>query len=152
MKKLPGQRVTAAGILLVTQIDESPVFLLLRHADRWDLPKGHCDEGESFKQTALRETEEETGIPSESIEIDPSFQFELFYSVCYPESGEQTFAKQVRYFLGRLQNKPDLTLTEHESAHWHAWNPPHQIQAQTIDPLLAAVEKHVAIHGWHAEI
>ena len=35
-------------------------FLLMRHADRWDLPKGHVDPGEKKKQCALRELEEET--------------------------------------------------------------------------------------------
>ena len=34
-------------------------FLLMRHDDRWDIPKGHVDEGESEMQCALRELEEE---------------------------------------------------------------------------------------------
>jgi hypothetical protein len=36
------------------------------------------------------------------------------------------------------------TLTEHESFRWFDWNPPHEIQAQTIDPLLDAVAKYIA--------
>jgi 8-oxo-dGTP pyrophosphatase MutT (NUDIX family) len=30
-------------------------FLLMQHAERWDLPKGHLDPGESQKQAAIRE-------------------------------------------------------------------------------------------------
>lgn len=148
MKKIPGQRVTAAGLLLVTQVEASPEFLLMRHSNRWDLPKGHCDEGETFRHTALRETEEETGILPHQIEIDPTFSFELVYEVRYPKWGDRTFEKQVRYFLGFVADKPDLTLTEHESALWHPWAPPHHIQSETIDPLLAAVAKHIDTHGW----
>ncbi len=143
MKKVPGQMVKAAGILLMSNTDDVREFLLLRHADRWDLPKGHCERGESFRRAALRETEEETGIPAGDIQLDDRFSFEITYPVTYSRTGDQTFQKQVRYFLGFLTTKPDLNLTEHEGAKWFTWNPPHQIQAQTIDPLLAAVAEHL---------
>ncbi len=142
MKKRPGERVKAAGILLMTGEPGSRQFLLMRHRDRWDLPKGHCEDGESFRQAALRETEEETGIASDAISLDPSFSFDLVYPVTYKRFGDQIFEKHVRYLLGYLETKPELKITEHESARWFDWNPPHQIQTQTIDPLLAAVAQH----------
>jgi bis(5'-nucleosidyl)-tetraphosphatase len=37
-----------------------------------------------------------------------------------------------------------IKLTEHPDFAWVKWNPPHRIQSQTIDPLLAAVEKWVS--------
>jgi ADP-ribose pyrophosphatase YjhB (NUDIX family) len=37
--------------------------------DRWGLPKGHVDEGESFEDAAVRETLEETGILVDLIPI-----------------------------------------------------------------------------------
>lgn len=120
-----------------------PEFLLLRHPNRWDLPKGHCEPGETFQQAALRETEEETGISAAKIQLDEQFVFELTYPVTYRGTGDQTFEKQVRYFLGYLSDKPKLNLTEHPDASWFAWNPPHHIQAETIDPLLAAVAKYL---------
>jgi len=148
MKISSPKRVTAAGILLMAGTQDSVEFLLMRHPDRWDLPKGHCDEGESFLQTALRETEEETGISPNSITIDPQFEFDLFYQVQYPETGDQLLEKQVRYFLGFLWQKPDLMLTEHPSAAWLRWQPPHKIQNQTIDPLLECVARHIGEHGF----
>ncbi|MAI30599.1 MAG: NUDIX domain-containing protein [Rubripirellula sp.] len=143
MKTSSGKRVTAAGILLMTGPPDSVEFLLMRHPTRWDLPKGHCDKGESFLETALRETEEETGISANAIRIDPKFRFDLFYQVQYSEMGSQWYEKQVRYFLGFLDQKPELILTEHSSACWHRWQPPHQIQAQTIDSLLESVAHHL---------
>ena len=32
--------------------------------DRWTIPKGHVEEGESLEETAVREIEEETGLGS----------------------------------------------------------------------------------------
>jgi 8-oxo-dGTP pyrophosphatase MutT (NUDIX family) len=141
-KKKPGQRVRAAGILLISVKEQPPQFLLMRHSNRWDLPKGHCEEGESFRETALRETEEETGISPKTISLDPNFSFDLVYPVTYRRWGNQTFEKQVRYFLGYVREKPTLKPTEHESTRWFDWHPPHQIQLQTIDPLLAAVAEY----------
>ena len=144
MKKKPGQKVLAAGILLMVRSDHSQEFLLMKHRDRWDLPKGHCEQGETFEETALRETEEETGISRSAIRMDSEFNFDLNYQVTYRKHGDNIFEKHVRYFLGWLESKPELTLTEHESAQWFPWDPPHQIQSQTIDPLLNAVATHLA--------
>lgn len=132
----------AAGILLITQTDPLQ-FLLMRHADRWDLPKGHCEPGESDLQTALRETEEETGIAAASIKLDPEFRFELNYPVQYKRYSDQVFQKTVVYFLGEVECPVTPTLTEHESFQWFDWKPPHHLQAQTIDPLLDAVAQHL---------
>ncbi len=132
--------VRAAGILLMVD-RPNPEFLLMKHPQRWDLPKGHCELGESFREAALRETEEETGIAVSCIDLDPNFLFELRYPVTYKKTGDKIYLKTVQYFLGRIQAKPKLVLTEHESAQWFPWEPPHRIQTETIDPLLAAVDR-----------
>jgi bis(5'-nucleosidyl)-tetraphosphatase len=134
--------VRAAGMLLVSR-DPVMQFLLLRHPKRWDLPKGHCEDGESYRQAAIRETEEETGIPQSSISLDDEFEFEVSYPVTYRSTGSRVFTKVVRYYLGYLDSIPKLDLTEHESFEWFQWSPPHRIQSETIDPLLAAVEEHL---------
>lgn len=143
MAKRPGHKVRAAGILLMTADEAAQQFLLLRHHNRWDLPKGHCEDGESFRETAFRETEEETGIAADLISLDSRFSFDLLYPVTYKRFGDQVFQKQVRYFLGFVETKPELTITEHQTAQWFEWDPPHKIQSQTIDPLLAAVAEHL---------
>lgn len=113
-------------------------FLLMKHADRWDLPKGHCDGGESFLQTALREMEEETGLGPESFSIDPQFTFDLQYRVARRKKPGAFAEKWVRYFLGWTDQRHKICLTEHIGFRWWTWAPPHKIQTQTIDPLLAA--------------
>ncbi len=39
-------------------------LLMIERNGRWDLPKGHWEEGESLEECALREVEEECGITS----------------------------------------------------------------------------------------
>ena len=135
--------VRAGGVLLFVSQPKLE-FLLLRHPKRWDLPKGHCDEGESFLDAAIRETEEETGIPRVNIRVDPQFCFEVTYPVTYKRTGDRVFQKTVQYFLGFLNEKPELVLTEHTGFAWFEWSPPHAIQTETIDPLLNAVQTHLS--------
>lgn len=119
----------------------------MRHPDRWDLPKGHCDRGESFEQTALRETAEETGFQESEIRMDTTFRFELSYPVTYKKTGDQVFTKRVVYFLGFVAQPREIDLTEHQSYQWFKWSPPHTIQTQSIDPLLDAVATHLGTSG-----
>ncbi len=51
-------RITAGGVVR----DEKNRILLIFRKGKWDLPKGHMDEGETPLQTAVRETIEETGV------------------------------------------------------------------------------------------
>ena len=51
--------VRAAGGIVT---DDNGLLLLIRRNGRWDLPKGKVEEGETLRQAALREVEEETGI------------------------------------------------------------------------------------------
>jgi len=115
-------------------------FLLMRHADRWDLPKGHVDPGETEIQCALRELSEETGLAATYVELIDGFRFESRYQVRAKKSGK-LYDKTLVIFLGRLVRDVPIAVTEHQGFEWFAWNPPHQIQAWTIDPLLAAVER-----------
>lgn len=129
----------AAGFILMVR-SPRPQFLLMKHPDRWDLPKGHAEAGENSLQTALRETEEETGIPSASIQVDPTFRFVTEYRVVGKKRG--TYDKRVTYYLGFLKDKPAINTSEHPDFRWWDWPPPGPIQEKTIDPLLAELAKH----------
>ncbi len=63
---------------------------LRRHAGEISFPGGKCDTGEDPRQTALREAEEEIGLPRESVELvgalPPTSTFVTNYSV-YPFVG-----------------------------------------------------------------
>ncbi|NND63358.1 MAG: NUDIX hydrolase [Flavobacteriaceae bacterium] len=56
-KKLPF--VKAAGGLVYN--DKKEILFIYRN-DKWDLPKGHIEKGESYEKAAVREVEEETGL------------------------------------------------------------------------------------------
>ncbi len=136
------QPVSCGFLILRGQPIDS--FLLMKHPRRWDLPKGHVDEGESEMQCALRELEEETGIGAGDIEVDPYFQFENRYLVNQKRyGGKGLIEKKLLIFLGRLIRPVKIVVTEHDGYRWFDWSPPHQIQEWTIDPLLHAVHDHL---------
>lgn len=146
MKTRPGE-VTAAGILLMCRgpsgRPSGSQFLLLRHPDRWDLPKGHAERGETPRETAIRETVEETGLSADRIALDPDFQFTIRYAVPKGPSGDRLIQKTVHYFLGWLDQPCEVVCTEHSDYRWFDWPPAGPIQRETIDPLLDAVADHL---------
>ncbi|WP_145267725.1 bis(5'-nucleosyl)-tetraphosphatase [Tautonia plasticadhaerens] len=135
------RRIRACGVLLMTR-SERRSFLLMRHADRWDLPKGRVDPGESDLECALRELEEETGIGRDSIDLDTSFRFEQVYYPIRKKTGERDHKTLVIY-LATVPDRVAIEVTEHLGHEWIEWRPPHDIQPNTINPLLAAVADHL---------
>ena len=129
--------IHAAGVL-VFRGNPIQSFLLMKHPDRWDLPKGHRDEGETDLQCALREMTEETGIDVADVELIPGFQWRTNYHVQSKRHGGKRHDKSVVYFLARLTKDVEIKPTEHEGFAWFPWQPPHQIHPSTVDPLLAA--------------
>ncbi|MFI3289665.1 MAG: NUDIX hydrolase [Rikenellaceae bacterium] len=53
------KEVVAAGGVVCN--DDSRLLMIHRNG-RWDLPKGHWEEGETIEECAVREVEEETGV------------------------------------------------------------------------------------------
>ena len=67
--------VRAAGGIVV---DDSGDMLLIRRNNRWDLPKGKVEAGETLLQAALREVEEETGMAPAAAGSVPVKTYHLF--------------------------------------------------------------------------
>src|SRR5438477_2033917 len=90
---IPMSEVKSCGFLIVRG---EPIreFLLMRHADRWDLPKGHVDPGETERECALRELHEETGISPADIDIVKGFRFTTRYQV-KDKRREQPYEKEL---------------------------------------------------------
>ncbi|MBB72983.1 MAG: DNA mismatch repair protein MutT [Planctomycetaceae bacterium] len=135
-------QIRSCGFLIVRGKPVSN-FLLMRHTDRWDLPKGHVDSGESDLQCALRELEEETAITIDDIEIDDRFRFTTQYPVVKKKNGKVR-QKTLVIFLAYLVRDVHIKVTEHPNYQWFDWLPPQQIQIETIDPLLAELQVHLA--------
>ena len=68
--------VEAAGGLVKNDFEQ---YLFIFRREKWDLPKGKMDEGESIAQTALREVGEECGLNSLKI-ISPLINTYHYYS------------------------------------------------------------------------
>ena len=62
------KQVFAAGGVVES---EKGKLLMIELRNRWDLPKGHIEAGESESVAALREVEEETGVKAEIIGNEP---------------------------------------------------------------------------------
>ncbi len=145
----PSPIVYAAGVLLLTRAAPRQ-FLLMKHHDRWDLPKGHAEPGETAVQTALREMQEETGIDPAEVQLDPQFRHRSVYPVTYRKQPGKVFEKRLTIFLGWVEHPQTITCSEHAACQWMPWAPPHHIQVQAIDPLLAGVAAHLSASGFPA--
>lgn len=135
--------VFSCGFLITRQHGGQRQFLLMQHRDRWDLPKGHVDEGESRMECALRELWEETGISVDQIRVDRDFEYRHRYLVTNRRG--RTRLKELTIFLAELlPGHEDFVIqhTEHLGSRWFDWQPRHQIEPKTVDSLLQAVAVH----------
>lgn len=65
-EKNKGRKKTTSCGGLVWRMHENKLQVLLikqfAHKDRWGIPKGHVDEGETLEECAIREIREEAGV------------------------------------------------------------------------------------------
>lgn len=89
----------AAGAVVV-QVPSNRVLLLHeKEEDRWCLPKGHVDPGESLAAAAIREVREETGL--RGVHLDEELG-EVSYKFFRPAKGQNIYKSTV-YFLARTE-------------------------------------------------
>lgn len=70
----------SVGVVVFRKENNENLFLLLHYeSGHWGFPKGHIEKGESIKQTAIRETEEETGITDLDFKKDFKEWIKYFY-------------------------------------------------------------------------
>ena len=133
--------LTSCGFLIARQQFDLEL-LIMEHADRLDLPKGHVDPGETQMQCALRELEEETGLRRENIHIVSDFSFKLRYRVHAPWIGEEPVLKELVIFLAWLaEPNHSIIVTEHQGHRWVKYRQNMTLQKETLDPLLRQLDE-----------
>jgi len=106
----------SAGAVVFTSTPEGPEYLLLRYGhNNWGFPKGHVEEGETEPETALREIEEETGIPIAAQKMIEGFQDDTDYSF---RRGSILVEKDVRFFLVETTHRDIKLSYEHSDYIW----------------------------------
>jgi bis(5'-nucleosidyl)-tetraphosphatase len=109
---------TSAGIIVYRKENTKKLFLLLHYpSGHWDFVKGKMEKNETTHETAIRETEEETGITD--IEFVENFEEWVGYDFKY--QGELV-QKKVVFFLAETKTKEIKISHEHSGYIWMDYN------------------------------
>ena len=109
---------TSAGIVLFRKEGTKKMFLLLHYpSGHWDFVKGKMEKGENTRETAIRETREETGITD--VEFLDNFEEWIQYNFQY--KGELV-DKKVVFFLGETKTEEVKISEEHLNYAWKEYN------------------------------
>ena len=105
---------SAGGVLFQ---EDKVVLIAIGSAERWQLPKGRIERGESPAQAAQREVREETGVEGEILEPLTTIQFS------YQQRSGRPAHKKVDYFLMRYVSgsASDYDPGEVFEAGWFPW-------------------------------
>ena len=105
---------TSAGIVLFRRENDKILFLLLHYpSGHWDFVKGKMEKGETYHETAIRETKEETGIT----DINFLDNFEEWIQYNFQYEGELV-NKKVVFFLAETKTKEIEISHEHLDFTW----------------------------------
>lgn len=104
----------SAGLVVFRRADGKPSFLLLRYGfGHWGFPKGNIESGETEKEAAIREAEEETGLTTFRFIDDFKENIKYFY-----KRKRETVHKEVVYFLAETEEKNVKLSYEHWEYKW----------------------------------
>jgi len=147
----------AAAVMLLNADDK--VFVAQRidsSLDAWQMPQGGLDPGEDAQTGALRELEEETGIPPHRVEIIAQASRELLYDLPPEMAGRMwggRYGGQTQsWFLMRfLGTDADINLdTEHPEFKAYQWVDPWRLpelivafKKQLYEDVLAEFATHL---------
>ena len=130
---------TSSGVVLFRKENDKILFLLLHYpSGHWDFVKGKMEEGETPHETAIRETQEETGITD--VEFLDNYEEWIQYNFQY--QGELV-QKKVVFFLGETKTK-DITIShEHLNFTWMDYTT--AMEKTTFDNAKTVLSKSYAL-------
>ncbi len=144
------------GIMLANRVGQ--VFVAQRldsEFDAWQMPQGGIDQGEEPRTAALRELEEETGIPAELVTIEAESNCWITYDLPHdlvPKiwKGRWRGQKQ-RWYLMRFlgdDNQIDIETDHPEFSQWQ-WLDHRQLVAKIVPFKREVYAKVVAEFSSH---
>ncbi len=96
--------------------NENQEVLLIFRNGKWDLPKGHQEEGETIEETALREVQEETGLThltlGKPIELQP--QGNITYHTYFTKKGKRVMKESHWFEMQSTQSQDFVPQTEED--------------------------------------
>ena len=108
----------SAGAILYQETPSGKLYLLLNYpSGHWDFVKGNIEEGETLKQTVLREIKEETSISD--VNFVDGFEDKIEYY--YQRDGELVH-KEVIFFLAKTNTNHVKLSHEHLNFAWLKFN------------------------------
>lgn len=110
--------VAAGGVVT----NKKGKVLFIYRNDKWDLPKGKLDKGETIEQCALREVEEETGVKGLKIENFLKTTYHVF-----KRNGVYRL-KEVHWFAMKTSYEGKLKAQKSEGIERVKWKGPKKIQ------------------------
>ena len=124
-KKIP---LVVAGGGVVTN-KEGKVLFIYRN-DKWDLPKGKLDKGETIEECALREVEEETGVKKLKIENFLKTTYHIF-----KRNGVYKL-KEVHWYAMKTSYNGELKGQKSEGIEKVKWKGPKKIQKALLNSYM----------------
>jgi len=106
----------SAGGLVV--LDDQVLLISTQGGNRWQLPKGHLELGESAEQAAVREVREETGVHGRILARLPAIDYS------FSDRGLRRIDKHVEYFLLAYESgeSDNFDPREVSGAAWFSWD------------------------------
>jgi len=101
----------AGGIVL----QKSKHVLMIKRFDKWDFPKGKIEAGETAREAAVREVEEETGVNDLSILKPLPESYHIYHY------GSQWVLKKNHWFLMQTDYRGPLTPQTEEAIEQAVW-------------------------------
>jgi bis(5'-nucleosidyl)-tetraphosphatase len=138
---LPESRACGFVLWRTDGVEKRYLVLVNRERGEAGLPKGHAEPGESDLDTARRETEEETGLRREDLDVEDGFRRELRYEA---ERRGRRFDKTVVYFLAEARGEGEVRLSPEHSA--FAWLPYRDALARLPFDTLRSVLREAALY------
>jgi len=127
--------IQAAGGLVENEKGE---VLFIFRRNKWDLPKGKLDPGETLETCALREVKEETGIKNVQL-----VQFLLITNHPYEENGA-LLIKESHWYRMKSDSREQLVAQTEEDITELRWIAPadfHIVQRNTFPGILQVIQK-----------